>query len=481
MTDGESGAGGGGVRAKPPGLRVPADTVARTLAGVAAAPSVPRGGAPASVADDFAVDLEQGWSDEVSVRSMSAAAAPSRPVAAAPSRPVAAAPSRPVPSTSSRPVPSISSRLAVGPLGAATGAVGGPSTASLAAAFSLGTDTPTFPPSPTSPPSPARATWSGRPVDNDTGELIAVTEFEEVAPPAVPVPPAPPALPPPPPPLPPVAIDSTESGASRSARPAAWFETLFDDDYLRTLPHLAAGATLREAEFLVEALGLGAGKRVLDVGCGYARHAVELAAQGIQVVGLDLSLPMLTRAADAAQRRGLDLELVHGDMRGLAYEGEFDAAYCLFSTFGYFDDDTNRRVAQQIARALRPGGRLALEVLNRDAIVAELPARKWWDGVGCVVLEEVDFNYFTSRVVSRRTVAFEDGRQVSHDISIRSYSLHELGRLLHQAGFQVVEVSGDLATRGRFFGRDSRHMIVVAEKRAVHQTADSAAPGAAPR
>jgi hypothetical protein len=82
-----------------------------------------------------------------------------------------------------------------------------------------------------------------------------------------------------------------------------------------------------------------------------------------------------------------------------------------------------------------------------------------------VVLEEVDFNYYTSRILSRRSIVFDDGRQIEHEISIRAYGLHELGKLLHHAGFRVVEVSGSFGTRGRFFGASSRQLIVVAEKR----------------
>ena len=49
---------------------------------------------------------------------------------------------------------------------------------------------------------------------------------------------------------------------------------------------------------------------------------------------------------------------------------------------------------------------------------------------------------------------------------MRVYSLHEIGKLLHHAGFRVLEVSGSLATRGRFFGADSRQLLIIAERRA---------------
>jgi SAM-dependent methyltransferase len=117
-----------------------------------------------------------------------------------------------------------------------------------------------------------------------------------------------------------------------------------------------------------------------------------------------------------------------------------------------------------VGRALRPGGRFLLDTLNRDYIVSDLPTRVWWEGDGCVVLEEVDFNFHTSRVIIRRSVVFQDGRQVEQDISIRAYSLHELGKLLRQAGFRVLEVSGGVATQGYFFGSTSRSVIMLCEK-----------------
>jgi len=251
----------------------------------------------------------------------------------------------------------------------------------------------------------------------------------------------------------------------RAKRGKPWFEEIFDEDYLRTLPFLTPQATQAEAQFVIDALAVQSGAQLLDLGCGYGRHAMELAARGFHMVGLDLSLPLLLRGADEAQRRGLSINFVHADMRELDFDAQFDGVYCLFSTFGFFDDETNKKTATSVARALKPGGRCVIEVLNRDYVIGELPTRVWWEGDGCVVLEEVEFNYFSSRIHSNRSVVFDDGRQIEQEISIRAYSLHELGKLLHAAGFRVVEVSGSVHTRGRYFGNHSRHIIVVAEKK----------------
>ncbi|HEY7954640.1 MAG TPA: class I SAM-dependent methyltransferase, partial [Polyangia bacterium] len=171
-------------------------------------------------------------------------------------------------------------------------------------------------------------------------------------------------------------------------RAKQWFEEIFDDDYLRTLPFLTPRQTEREAAFISESLGLPASGAVLDLGCGYGRHAMDLAQKGYKVTGLDLSLPLLIRAADTARRASLNINFIHGDMREMTFDNEFDGAYCMFTSFGYFDDDTNRKVAANLARAIKPGGKLLIDVVNRDYLCRDLPTRVWWQGEACVILEE---------------------------------------------------------------------------------------------
>ena len=260
------------------------------------------------------------------------------------------------------------------------------------------------------------------------------------------------------------AIPEALARRSLKKRAKPWYEEVFDEDFLRTLPFMTPAQTAREVDFIREALSAPAGGEVLDVGCGYGRHALELAQQGLRLTGLDLSLPMLIRAADHAQKRGLAVNFVHADMREMTYNGQFDAAYCVLSSFGYFDEETNLRVATAICRALKPGGRFLLDIINRDYIVGDLPSRVWWEGDGCVVLEEVDFSYHTSRALIRRSVVFGNGRQTEQEISVRAYSLHEVGKLLRQAGLRVLEVSGGLATKSRFYGASSRNIIAVCER-----------------
>jgi SAM-dependent methyltransferase len=307
---------------------------------------------------------------------------------------------------------------------------------------------------------------------------------------ATPVPPPAPVAaaprPPPAPPAPPSTARVTPPAVPADATPAAtetleparrkkrtriWWEDFFNDDYLRTVRTPSAAQVARQCDFLEYSLGLQKGATILDVGCGLGLQAVELASRGYLVVGFDLSLPMLSRAADEAQDREIKMNFLHGDMREMTFDGSFDAVICLGTTFGYFDDDTNRQVLERMKRALKPQGLLLLDTVNRDFVVQGQPNLVWFEGDGCVCMEETQFNYISSRLHVKRTVILDDGRQRENEYGIRLYPLHEIGQLMHQMGFRVVEVSGMEATPGVYFGATSPRLILVAERRVERPSA----------
>jgi len=256
----------------------------------------------------------------------------------------------------------------------------------------------------------------------------------------------------------------TQPPAAERKRQKPWWEELFGDDYLRTFDRLSAKHISREVDFVENSLGVEKGAVILDLACGAGQHAVELASRGYNVVGYDLSLAMLARAADEAQERQQKLNFLQGDMREMAFEEMFDGVYCWATSFGYFDEERNLSVLQRIHRALRQGGMLLLDVINRDYVAPRSPSLVWFEGDGCVCMDDMHVDFFTSRLRVKRTVMFDDGRSRELDYSIRLYALHELGKLLHDSGFKVVEVTGHLAHVGVFFGSESPRMTVLAER-----------------
>ncbi len=106
-----------------------------------------------------------------------------------------------------------------------------------------------------------------------------------------------------------------------------------DAYFERVAEHLGAAylrydftkGTAQEVAFLLELLDLPAGARVLDVGCGPGRHAVELARAGLAVTGVDVSARFLDIAAEAARAAGVGASFFEVDARQMPFDDEFDA------------------------------------------------------------------------------------------------------------------------------------------------------------
>jgi ubiquinone/menaquinone biosynthesis C-methylase UbiE len=121
----------------------------------------------------------------------------------------------------------------------------------------------------------------------------------------------------------------------------------------------------RLVAFIVHVLGLRPGERLLDLACGSGVHALRLARQGLEVVGLDIAPSLVRHCTEQAAAEGLgNVAFVEGDMRALSYQDEFDALVVLSTSFGFFDDGTNQQVLGSIAQALRPGGWVLLQLLD---------------------------------------------------------------------------------------------------------------------
>lgn len=145
--------------------------------------------------------------------------------------------------------------------------------------------------------------------------------------------------------------------------PEHWFESLADHMGAAYLRYSFTKGTEQEVTALIAALGLEGGMRVLDVGCGPGRHANEFARRGIEVHGIDIS----QRFIDVANRNAVDgATFQRTDARNLTFDGEFDAAISLCQgAFGLLGpDEENQAVIAGMARALRPGGRVAVSAFS---------------------------------------------------------------------------------------------------------------------
>ena len=225
---------------------------------------------------------------------------------------------------------------------------------------------------------------------------------------------------------------------------AEWWETFFAGHWLDLQREVRAGRAPAEVDFLERVLDLKPGSRVLDVPCGNGRLAIPLAQRGCSVTGVDITTALLQDARSASEEANLDLELVETDMRDLPWSDRFDAAFCFWGSFGYFDDSGNRRFLEAVHRALKADGRFALDIPNvAETLLPKFAPRSWSKAGETFVLEERNYRHEEARIDCEWTLIAK-GVTETRTSSMQVYGFRELTHLFAEVGFEVCDAFSSL-------------------------------------
>ena len=216
----------------------------------------------------------------------------------------------------------------------------------------------------------------------------------------------------------------------------------------------------REVAVIWKILDLRPGMEVLDLACGNGRIANVLAARGCLVTGLDIIPAFLEQATQSAVAGNLTATYHLGDMRALPWTNRFDCVVNWMSAYGYFGDEENRQVLSEAYRALKPGGRLLINLNNREWLLKNFQRASVIERDGNYMVDQRRYDVHSGRVYTERLILFE-GQQSKMRFFVREFSYHELAAWLGQVGFQYV--SG-YDWEGQPFSLQSQRMILVAEK-----------------
>jgi SAM-dependent methyltransferase len=234
------------------------------------------------------------------------------------------------------------------------------------------------------------------------------------------------------------------------------------EDFLGGLKTYSPAGTEQEVAFIVDVLRLPAGSAILDLYCGYGRHAIELAKRGFLVTGVDANEAFLAIAGQKAAEEKANVAFQHLDMRELNYNGEFDAVINMFAAFGYFSDDENAAVLGKISAALRPGGHFLIDLLNREWMGRNNLNRYWRHPSGEYVLSyKVELQHGVA-MMKRVLLNQATGAKIQSDFVLRAYSYEEMTSLLAKNGLTVSSSYG--AFDARPYGPDAPRMILLAVK-----------------
>jgi len=249
-----------------------------------------------------------------------------------------------------------------------------------------------------------------------------------------------------------------------------WYESFFDNFANQYEREGFTQGTVGECDFIEQEIGFDKTKKILDVGCGTGRHAIELVKRGYTVTGVDLSESQLRKARENAKSQNVNVTFIKADARNLTFSDEFDL--CLLICEGAFPlmetDEMNFQILEGIARALKPSGKFILTTLNalfplyhsvKDFLNADLVE---------MVSKENTFDLLTFRDISTVESADDDGNMRILHCNERYYTPSEITWLLKTLNFTDIGIYN--AKLGSFSRNDSLttddfEMLVVATKK----------------
>jgi ubiquinone/menaquinone biosynthesis C-methylase UbiE len=226
-------------------------------------------------------------------------------------------------------------------------------------------------------------------------------------------------------------------------------------------------------DMIVDVLALQPDHRVLDLACGSGDHARRLARRGLEVMGVDIAPSLVAHCRQKAAEEGLTAACFEqGDMRELAYQGEFDAVLLLSGSFGFFDEAINRDVLARMARALRgaggePGGRILIDVFDPARMIVRPPRRSWSHYGSGYSLRTTWWEPETCTYVSEFMFIDADGvlNTAAEPERIRVYSLPEWRALFDEAGLTTTHALADTKLPLVPYDRDHHgNLVIVGQK-----------------
>lgn len=248
-----------------------------------------------------------------------------------------------------------------------------------------------------------------------------------------------------------------------------WYETLFANYGESYDKEPYTQGTMGEVDFVERELGSDRTRRILDIGCGTGRHAIELARRGYQVTGIDLSQAQLRRAREKAATAGVAVDFQRRDATQPHFNQDFHAAimFCEGAFSLMETDEKNHAILLQAGAALRPGGKLLLTTLNALFPLFHSVKDFYDANESGAKIGNLTFDLLTFREQTELTFTDDAGQSHTVETNERYYTPSEVRWLLQTAGFVKVDIFGchlGQFSREHALTPNDFEMLVIAQK-----------------
>lgn len=217
-----------------------------------------------------------------------------------------------------------------------------------------------------------------------------------------------------------------------------YFDSHYKDIWRAIIP---AELTVKEVEFMLSYFKLEPGNKVLDLMCGYGRHAIALAQKGIAITAVDNLDEYIREITETAKKESLLLEAVKQDAVNFKSSEQYDLALCMGNSLNFFNAADVHTLLSNIHSALKPGGHLLINSWSLTEIAVKSFVAKTWSEInGLRLLTSCEFLFQPTRMEFTTTAITPDGKTEEKKGIDYVYSVAETDAMLQQAGFSMKEI-----------------------------------------
>jgi 2-polyprenyl-3-methyl-5-hydroxy-6-metoxy-1,4-benzoquinol methylase len=241
----------------------------------------------------------------------------------------------------------------------------------------------------------------------------------------------------------------------------SYFDGYYKDIWRNLIPN---ELTVKETDFMLQYFNLQPGNKVLDMMCGYGRHAISLAKKGVSVTAVDNLDEYISEINETAAKDNLPIKAYNADVVKFEAEEIFDLALCMGNSLCFFDRNDTLKILKMIASHLKTGGHFFINTWTLAEIAFNGFREKAWSNLGDLkFITESKYLLQPSRIETEHLILAPDGKTETKKAVDYIYSIAEMSSLLEEAGFSMNEVYS-IPGRKKFTLGDPRAYIV-AEKR----------------
>jgi cyclopropane fatty-acyl-phospholipid synthase-like methyltransferase len=238
-----------------------------------------------------------------------------------------------------------------------------------------------------------------------------------------------------------------------------FFKGLYKEVWRKEIPN---GLTEAEVDFIEEIGQLQTGNYVLDLMCGYGRHALELARRGYNVTAIDNAKEYISEIVEVTQKEKLAINAILGDVSQISLTERYDMVLNMGNSFAFFNAETVYNLLQKIYSILNPNGIFIINTWMIGEIASKHFQERSWHYIDeYKFIAESQYLFNPTRIESIYTILAPSGEMETLQGIDYIFSFSELNTMLSNAGFSMTDVYSTPRKRKYKFGDNRAYIVAI--------------------